>query len=190
MNKKSALFDIYPYDPATNTITIPVRLNSYADLYNPIDPSPAPSRDLSQDVVDYLLQCSSEVDLEYKIGLSIQIIQEDRDDHNESEGINSIRNFFTHEIFLTNNQIRRSRAAALKHLAVSLTCLTIYVLSEQVHLDGILFDIIKEAILIGGWVFMWESVTHNFIQIDPINEEIKRFDRLISAPIRFHYKNS
>lgn len=179
---------MYPFNQKTNTVTIPMRLKTYADLYNPIDPSPAPTRDLSEEVVDYLVQCSDEIDLGYKLELSIEMLAVDRDDASERDCGKSIRSFFTHEIFVTNNRKNRNSRDALKHLLISLSCLSIWVISEQFNFGGVFFDIIKEAILIGGWVFMWESVTHNFIQIAPITEEIRRYQRIIDAPI--HFRNA
>ena len=43
---------VYPFDPQTRTFTIPARLGRYADFFNPMDPSPAPTRDLSLDLVE------------------------------------------------------------------------------------------------------------------------------------------
>ena len=186
MNHKSALLQMYSYDSKTNTITIPMRLKTFADLYNPIDPSPSPSRDLSEEVVDYLNQCSDEIALKFNVEISIELGEGISDTAGKAECAKSIRSFFIHEIFVCEHQKSSNRKAAFRHLMVSLTCLSIYVISQQITSFGIIFDIIKEAILIGGWVFMWESVTHNFIQIEPIDEMIRRYQRIIDAPIHFH----
>lgn len=187
MKTNSMIFEIYPYNENTNTITIPIRLNRYSDLYNPIDPSPSPMRDLSQELLDYLEQCSSEISLEYIIDLAIEVKDDIADSKTELGCLTSIRNFFKHEIFVAQNDIHRMRISALKHFLISLTCLSVYVISGQFDLAGIPVDIIKEAILIGGWVFMWESVTHNFIQIEPLYEQIKHYKRIINASIKFSY---
>ena len=189
MKNRPTLFDIYPYDPETNTVTVPMQVGSYNELYNPIDPSPAPTRDLSQEVVDYLNQCSEEIDESYKVRLTIEITSEDRNPTFETQCGYSIKNFYQHEIAITQNRIKRTRSSAFKHFLVSLACLTTYVVSYQFKLEGLVFDVIKEAILIGGWVFMWESVTHNFIQVAPIQDEIKRCQRLIDAPVIFLYSS-
>ena len=189
MKNRPTLFDIYTYDQVTNAMTVPLQVGTYNELYNPIDPSPALTRDLSQQVLDYLDQCSEEIDEMYKIRLTIEITGEERNATLEAQCGHSIKNFYQHEIAITQNRIKRTRKAAFKHLLVSLACLTVYVVSYQFVLNGLFFDVIKEAILIGGWVFMWESVTHNFIQVAPIQDEIKRCQRLIDAPVVFLYSS-
>jgi hypothetical protein len=138
-------------------------------------------------LVDYLDQCSNEIDSEFKIDLTIEIINEPVNLGREKECLGSINNFYKHEIFVTEKRIKTTRKSAFKHLLISLACLSTYVISMQFEMAGLITDILKEAILIGGWVFMWESVTHNFIQIEPFYDEIKKFERIISAPIRFVY---
>jgi hypothetical protein len=187
MKTDTMVFEMYPYNRVTNTMTIPIRLSRFDDLYNPIDPSPAPTRDLSKELVDYLDQCSNEIDSEFKIDLTIEIINEPVNLGREKECLGSINNFYKHEIFVTEKRIKTTRKSAFKHLLISLACLSTYVISMQFEMAGLITDILKEAILIGGWVFMWESVTHNFIQIEPFYDEIKKFERIISAPIRFVY---
>lgn len=188
MKSNSMVFEIYPYNPDTNTITIPIRLDGFDSLFNPIDPSPSPGRDLSKELIDYLEQCSNEIDPEFKVDLVIEVVQDQNNPDREKECISSLRNFYGHEIFITENAIKKARRSAFKHLVISLACLVVYVISEQLPLSGLIADIIKEAILIGGWVFMWESVTHNFIQMEPFFDQIKKFKRIIGAPVRFNYK--
>jgi hypothetical protein len=47
--------------------------------------------------------------------------------------------------------------------------------------------VLREAVLIGGWLFMWEAVTLNFIEMDEYHQEIKKYTRLIGAKVAFHY---
>jgi len=187
MHDLDALREIYPFDPQTQTFIILTRLGHYADFFNPLDPSPAPTRDLSADLVDYLTQCSDEIIDKYALLISLELQDEIRDLQREKECLESLRSFFHHEVFVTQAHIRRNRAQALKYLMVSCLCLAIYIFSEPLGLVTFFLNLLREAVLIGGWVFMWEAVTLNFIQIDNHVHEIKKYQRLIRAAVTFSY---
>ncbi len=185
MNILDSLRQIYPFDPHTQTFIIPTRLEGYADFFNPIDPSPAPARDLSRELIDYLNQCSDEIPAKYPVAISIEIRKEMYDAQHEVECVQGLRSFFQHEIFVTQSRIRHGRGLAFKYLLVSLSCLAGYIISEPWSLAGFLWNLLREAILIGGWVFLWETVTLNFIEMDTHVMEIRKFRRLIEARITF-----
>ena len=194
MNNLDSLRKIYPFDPQSRTFSIPARLGNYNEFFNPMDPSPAPARDLSLELVEYLNQCSVEILERYPLALSIEIQNEPRAALREKECLESLRSFYQHAIFTTQAQIRRKRRQALKYLGVSFLCLGAYILSEwfqsvqgRVGAGGFFVDLLREAVLIGGWVFMWEAVTLNFIEMDTLIQEIKKCQRLIEAKLVFSY---
>lgn len=186
----AGLREIYPFDPGTRTFTIPARLERYRDFFNPLDPSPAPARDLAPELVSYLNQCSEEIPDAYPLAIRIEIAAEPRDARREQECLADLRSYYQHETFITQAQIRRRRGQALKYLGVSCLCLALYIFSQGSNLAGFIWSLLREAILIGGWVFMWEAVTLNFIGMDSYLQEIKKFRRLIRAGIQFIYPPS
>jgi hypothetical protein len=187
MNDLDSLRAIYPYNPQTRAFTILARVNSYIDFFNPIDPSPAPARDLSPELVGYLSQCSDEILNKYRVEIVLQVQNEAQDTRREQECLSSLRTFYQHEKFVTQNQIRRKRGLALKYIIVSLSCLAVYIFTENWSAALFLWNLLREAILIGGWVFMWEAVTLNFIEMDVYDEQIKKYRRLIEAKVGFVY---
>ncbi len=185
MSSLDSLREIYPYDEQSGIFTIPTRLGVYDDFFNPLDPSPAPSRDLSIDLVSYFNQCSEEILDKYPVSLTIEIQAEQRDEKRELECLKSLRTFYQHEIFVMQAEIRRQRIRALKYLLVSIACLSIYVISEGRSIDYFPVTLLREAVLIGGWVFMWEAVTLNFIEMDSYIQKTKKYKRMISAKVGF-----
>jgi hypothetical protein len=200
MNTLDTLREIYPFDPQTRTFTILTRLEHYADFFNPMDPSPAPTRDLSADLVDYLNQCSDEILAQYALAIVLELQSESSNPQHEKECLASLRNFYQHEIFVSQAHIHYKRGQALKYLMVSIVCLAVYIFSDPLGLTTFfssllregsvatfLSNLLREAVLIGGWVFMWEAVTLNFIQIDSHFQEIRKYRRLIKAAVTFSY---
>jgi hypothetical protein len=187
MSDLDSLREIYPYNPQTRTFTIQARVKLYDEFFNPMDPSPAPGRDLSPELVDYLNQCSDEILNKYQIEILLQVQNEARNVEREQECLKSLLTFYQHETFVTKNQIRRKRGLALRYILVSFSCLAAYILSEQWNLTAFLWSLLHEAVLIGGWLFMWEAVTLNFIEMDVHYEEIKKYQRLVFAKLGFTY---
>jgi hypothetical protein len=187
MHNLDSLKEIYPFDPQTRSFTIPARLGKYDDFFNPMDPSPSPARDLAPELVEYLGQCSEEIPATYPLRIALEIQQEVCNAQREAECLASLRAFYQHLIFVTQAQVRRKRGRALKYLLVSILCLAAYLYAGQWDLAAFFWNLLKEAVLIGGWVFMWEAVTLNFIETDNQAEEIKKYRRLIGAGIFFIY---
>ncbi len=190
MNNLNSLSENYPFDPATRTFTIPLRLKQYDDFFNPMDPSPAPFRDLSYEMVDYLDQCSDEIENRYPVAISLAMQVDKQDLKREEECVGSLRTYYRHLIFVSQARVRRKQGQALKYLLVSFLCLAVYVGSGQFDQIAFVLNLVREAILIGGWVFMWEAVTLNFIEMDTPVQEIKKYRRLIDAKIVFMYEDS
>lgn len=187
MNNLNALSEIYPYNADTRTFTIPTRVATYNDFFNPIDPSPAPARDLAPELVEYLEQCSAEIPAGYALHIQLQVQNDARTIEQEQNCLASLRSFYQHNSFVVQAQVRRMRGQALKYLLVSFVCLTSAILGERWSSSSFMSNLIHEALLIGGWVFMWEAVTLNFIEMDNYSQEIKKFRRLISATVTFSY---
>jgi hypothetical protein len=186
-NHLDVLREIYPYDPQSRCFTILARVGQYNDFFNPLDPTPAPARDLAHDLVEYLNQCSDEIPYKYPVIISIHVQNNAQDAQREHECLSSLQTFYRHEIFVSQAEIRRKRGGSLKYLLISFSCLAISAISTQLQLAGFFWSLLREAVLIGGWLFMWEAVTLNFIEMDVHYQEIKKYKRLIGAKLRFTY---
>jgi len=189
-NVYQILLDIYEIDKETGNFRIPVRFKDQQDLYNPIDPSPAPVRDLSEELANYLDQCSDEIPLDKTIQIEIEFTTGDRDENYEKECESSIRTYYTHEMYVKISELNSQKRLSLKHLVVSIGCLSAYLISENFESTFILYTLLQEAVLIGGWVFMWEAVTHYFIQNQPTRLEIGKKKRLVECTILFKYQRA
>ncbi len=187
MSLMQYLRDSYPYDPQRKIFTIDAAVDTYDELYNYLDPSPSPSRDLAPDVVEYLNQCSEEIPLNYGIRIVIHIQEEPRKEDRERECLASIKTYYQHETILSRLDDRQTRIRSLRYVAFSLLCLTIYLLAKPWAGLSLVTTLLHEAFLVGGWVFMWEAVSINFIETDPPRLARQRFKRLVEAPIEFTY---
>jgi hypothetical protein len=187
MDNKKFLCEIYPYNPSTNTFEIPVSIQKYEDFFASIDPSPASKRDLSIELVNYLGQCSDEIPRQYRVSLNLQIRVFLQDIGREQDCLDSFKTFFQHKVLIEKSEIQRRRLVAIKYLLVSFLCLSIYIVTKYANINSFFLDLLREAVLIGGWLFLWESVSIFFIEVDHHYQAIQKSARLIQAPIKFTY---
>jgi hypothetical protein len=187
MNDLKFLQEIYPYDPEKHKFTIPISIARYGEFFSRLDPTPAPKRDLSPELVKYLDQCSGEIPSQFDISIDLNISQEARIPDLERDCLGSLQRFFQHQIYMEKSEIRRQRLDALKYLVVSLLCLSADIASAGLVSNTLPGNLIHEALQIGGWVFMWEAITINFLQTDQHNQAIRKLKRFIQAKIHFSY---
>ena len=187
MNDLKFLQEIYPYDSKKHKFTIPISITHYDEFFSRLDRSPAQKRDLSPELVEYLNQCSGELPSRFEISIDLNISQEACNPDRERDCQVSLQRFFQHQIYMEKSEIRRQRLDALKYLVVSLLCLSADIASGGLVSNTLPGHLIHEALQIGGWVFMWEAITINFLQTDQHYQAIRKLKRFIQAEIHFSY---
>ena len=179
------LTEVYPFDTRTCTFTIPVEVECSEHLFNQLDHSPIARRDLSADLLTFLFDCVQEIPARFLMEISISISGETLDSRQEQAIRMAIQHYFAYLSKRLKNEIRRKRIYALKFVLFSLTLITAAVLVGKFSDAVLLLSILDEGLYIGGWVFLWEAISINFIQMDETIEEKKRAERLRAAPIHF-----
>jgi hypothetical protein len=187
MNELRFLQEIYPYDPEKHKFTVPISIARYDEFFSRLDLSPAPKRDLSPELVEYLDQCSGEIPSRFDISIDLNISQEACNPDRERDCLGSLQRFFLHQIYMEKSEIRRQRLDALKYLLVSLLCLSADIASGGLGSKTLIGNLLHEALQIGGWVFMWEAITINFLQTDQHNQAIRKLKRFVQTNIHFIY---
>jgi hypothetical protein len=187
MNDLKFLQEIYPYDPEKHKFTIPISITRDNEFFSRLDSSPAPKRDLSPELVEYLNQCSGEISSRFEISIDLNISQEACNPDRERDCLGRLQRFFQHQIYMEKSEIRRQRMNALKYLVVSLLCLSADIASGGLVSKTLPDNLLYEALQIGGWVFMWEAITVNFLHTDKHNQVNRKLKRFIQTNIHFTY---
>ncbi|MBL7006753.1 MAG: hypothetical protein ISR78_06725, partial [Spirochaetia bacterium] len=69
-NKTRKLINkVYDYNPETQAYIIKVSIKQYTHIFNDLDPAPLKRRDLNQDLLNYLDDCSFDIPLGYKVNI-------------------------------------------------------------------------------------------------------------------------
>jgi hypothetical protein len=170
---------------------IEVRVAELLQLFNSIDPAPFRERDLDPAVEEFIVDWSREVPANARLALFIRV---DRPAHSAGDaGVvrDAIHQFFAQRATASRRRLRRLFRVGRVSLVIGLAVLTAFLIAAQfvfrrtggTGLSGVL----RESMLIGGWVAMWRPLEIFLYDWWPIRTEARLFDRLTAMPVRLSY---
>jgi hypothetical protein len=179
-------------DPiASNCHVIEVRVADLNRLFNAIDPAPFRQRDLDPDAEAFIVGWAREMPTDARLALVVHL---DRPAGLAEEPAilrDAIREFFSERAQVSRRRLRQlfrrgriSLAIGIAFLAVSLLVgdLIARLLGERVG------EIMREGLLVGGWVAMWRPMEVFLYDWWPIRADARLADRLSAMPVRISYK--
>lgn len=186
--KEKTLKEIYKYSRNDDSYHVVIDLDTYRDVCSEWDYSPVINRDLDEDLIEYLLDCSSEIGLKRRMVVDFYIPPEIVDHSRERKSVDGFRHFFAYQI----RKIKGDRLSMIKNvfilLVVGIIFLTIAAISEKVK-NQLVIKIMTEGLIIGGWVAFWEIFSAIFFDIRAMNEKINHYRRLMEVEISYKEKN-
>jgi hypothetical protein len=189
-SKTEYIFDLYRFIPDEKAFAFDISLTDYEHIFNQMDPSPFRKRDLSPDLLSYLDQCSTDIPLKYSILISFNLSLQSPDSNREKEVISGVKNNFIYNVNYFEKQIRRARKKALIYVFLSFCGITLNALIQDMFAGNIFVGFLREGLLVGGWVFLWEAFSMLFIQLDDVYQSLRIFKRLLNSKILFSYRVS
>jgi hypothetical protein len=178
-------------DPGCEVIEI--HLRELNQIFNAIDPSPFREKDLDANAEEFILAWATDVPREAKLALKVFL---DRPGVAEEPAIlrDVIRVFFSHRADATRRRLRDLFRVGRTSLMVGIVFLALsIVLGDMVA--GLLSerrvgDLLRESLLIGGWVAMWRPLEVFLYDWWPIRAQARLFDRLSAMPVRIVYTHA
>lgn len=166
---------------------IDVKLHAISDLFKSIDPSPLVERDLDDEIEDFVVDWARDAPRGARIRL---VIREEAREPFDAAGIReSVANYFT---YLRNRQDRRIRhllREGRRALGVGVVFLLICSgLGEALSalIGGPVGLMLKEGLLIIGWVANWRPVEIFLYDWRPMRGQLEIYERLAAARIEFN----
>lgn len=176
---------VYRIDEESDRVIIDVAMDRYLDYFHEWDNSTYKRRDLHPDLAQFLNVCSKEIPLSRKLKIVFAIKNKKEDLQKESMITDSYHYYYLAELQHVERQIKRKFRFAIFVAAIAILIIAMYYLSSAPMNEIFAYRIVREGILIGGWVFMWEAFhIIAFQTLDPIKrrKELKRF---LEAPLVF-----
>lgn len=184
--KKDSLFDeIYKIDESTNLYMVEVGLDQYSDIFNSWDPAPFKRRELDPDLQVYLEESSNEIPAKYAIELCFTLPQGKRDERIEAETKQGLMNSFMFKRYFLKKTIKKTNTQILLCVFLGFVFLWMGTMFSNRFEGKLLFSLLSDALLIGGWVFLWEAVSLFFFTNRELYERYRLYKRLQGAPVVF-----
>lgn len=185
--KQDKLFsEIYKIDASTNLYMIEIALDQYGDIFSEWDPAPFKRRDIDPDLKLYLEGSSEEIPFRYPVELCFIIPKKTRDEQIEEESRNGLKNSFVFERYLLNKELKKTNIRMLRYVFLGFVFLGLGATFSNRFPDNATFlPLLAEALVIGGWVFLWEAVSLFFFTNRELYHRCRIYKRLKNAPVFF-----
>lgn len=186
---KQLLQGLYDFDTTDNCFIIKIAPEKYVDLFNKLDHYPMRKRDIDQNVISYIEDCSNDIPLKNRIKIEIKIKGEPQKSDVEERTTKGLVGFFKYSLhyYKKQNEAVTRTSSLYVVLFVLLTLLTFYLEAKRYYVDRILFKTILEGCSIGSWVFLWEAIAGMLIKNKKNRFMIKTYKRLASSGIYYVY---
>ena len=171
---------------------IEVRVAELRRLFDEIDPSPFHERDLDPKAVEFIVEWSRDLPAASPLALIVHL---ERAAGPPEEAVllrDAVHEFFSQRAIGSRRQLRElfrrgrvSLGIALGFLAASIAIGDALAMSfPDAHATGVL----REGLLIVGWVAMWRPLEVFLYDWWPIRAEARLYDRLSAMPVRIEYR--
>jgi hypothetical protein len=174
-----------------NCELIEVHVSELKQLFNAIDPSPFRERDLDPHAEEFIADWAKEASPSATLGLAVYLDRPAGLPDEPAELREAIHEFFRHRAELARQRLRALFRRGRTSLVIGLCALGVSLAAG--NLVGAVFsnhiaEILKEGLLIGGWVAMWRPIEIFLYDWWPIRGEAVLADRLSVMPVRISYK--
>jgi len=177
--------EVYQKDPVSGAFLVEIALETYEEVFNEWDPAPYKRRDIAPDLRAYLEDCAKDIPLRHALKLVFSLPAGRQDPAKEEHVRAGLRNYFGLEIKTIRRRVRRLHRQMLAYLLLAVILLVLTSLAGRVRASSIGFEILREGLTIGAWVFAWESLSVFAFSRRRVIREVKRWTRYLQAPIEF-----
>jgi hypothetical protein len=173
------------YNQEQDTYLIEIRLRNFHQLFNSLDPSPFLEKDLDEEAENYIIQSVQEFPLKTPLKLVFYLPQGEQEEAKQVIA-EAIHNYFSYRregaIKDLRHILQQGRASLVIGSIFLIICISLSGLVSLLHI-GTVVNIIKEGLLILGWVAMWRPLQIFLYDWLPIYRKRQMFDKLSTIPI-------
>lgn len=165
-----------------NKIIIKISTNKFENLYDNFDMSSSfLKKDLSQQLVDYIIESVSEISNEEFI---IRFYFKEKI---EKENIlhieKSFDSYFNYLEELEKRKMKEQIKNSFIFILIGAFFITLSILLESK--EQLTYRIISEGLMVAGWVSMWEAMATILIKWLPLSKKLKIFKKIVNSKIEF-----
>lgn len=165
---------------------IQLNLRDINQLFNTIDPSPFPEKDLDRSAEDFILSWAQEFPINEPVDLIVHLRKLPEGHQARHLVEEAIHHYFAYRARLNQMEFRRLMRQGRTSLIVGLSFLGLCLLTSQLflaHQSDMLPNFIQQGLTIAGWVAMWRPMEIYLYEWWPLRHRGKIFHKLSHMPI-------
>lgn len=176
-----------------NCVLIEIRVTELRQLFNAIDPSPFREKDLDPAAEQFIVGWAREVRSDARLALVVYLDRLAGLPEESTILREAVQTFFSYRCEVTKQRLRQLLREGRTSLVIGLAFLTAAFVAGNLlarlmegHQVG---ELVRESLLIGGWVAMWRPLEILLYGWWPIRAEARLYDRLARMPVRIEYED-
>ena len=166
---------------------IELQIDRLKSLFDPFDPFPTPTRDLSRAAEDFIVGWARELPLKSAIRLRLHVAHEEASPAAQVALKAAISRHFDYKADRVNGDLRELMAIGRLALLIGLCVLGACIVARQLLLSawpqGAASGILGEGLMIVGWVANWRPLEIFLYDWWPILRRRKTYQRLAAAAV-------
>lgn len=163
---------------------IEVRLSDVRQLFESMDPTPFPGKDLDPDAAEFIISWARELGHNAPLTIRVHVNQLDADVQHVSAAISS---YFLAKAEGSRLAFRRLMAIGRRSLMIGLaflgTCLWVAEWLDSLPALPAVLVLLREGVVIGGWVALWRPLEIFLYDWWPLRADHSLYLRLAEARI-------
>ena len=166
---------------------IKVHVGELNQLFNAMDPAPFRERDLDPNAEAFIVDWARDLHHDRPLALVVHL---DRQPSTEDAALlkDAVREFFKQRALSTRRKLRLLFKVGRRSLLIGLVVVAASVLVGDLLAAALRESrfgaVLRESLLIGGWVAMWRPIEIFLYEWWPIRALARLYDRLSAMPVR------
>jgi hypothetical protein len=175
-------------------VRIEVHVTELRQLFNAIDPSPFRERDLDPKAEQFIVDWATEAPRNARLAMLVHLGRAAGADDEATALRAAVHEYFRGRAIATRRRLRDLFRRGRISLGIGVVTLgTLFALAnffgESWDVWGFR-ELVRESLLIGGWVAMWRPLEVFLYDWWPIRAEARLYDRLSVMPVRIVYETA
>ena len=169
---------------------IDLNIRQSRQLFDGRDPAPFKERDLDDDAVAYLLGAAKEIPRKQPLAVVVMISEEPEPRLSPDVIVEAVHGHFVYEGEQVERRLREHVRRGQMFLSVGLSVLVVFLTLAELTASvpaGPLREILREGLVITGWVAMWRPLEVLLYDWWPLIDERRQVRRILDAPVSIRY---
>ena len=177
-----------PADTAAQRSVLELYLTDSRQLFNSMDPAPFRERDLDPKAAAYIIDWAREAPAGRPLSLVVHLGRETAAADDAATLGEAVHEYFRRRAIATRRQLRQLFRVGRISLLIGIAFLGVAVAAGE-FLAGLVREksyawLLKESLVIGGWVALWRPLEIFLYDWWPILAEARLYDRLSEMDVR------